>query len=158
MNLNQRHLGVALLAAAASTIGIAFVAGCLYPFLLSLWQVSSATAAHSGHDDWEFTTLLEFGFITAMVALPAVFVLTLGVGYPLFRSWIRHEYSNLSVYVGGGIIMSAVAALVISVAHVLAGFLVRSDLIFGLLLIAVSGPIAGAVVWFVLRRSSAMET
>lgn len=34
-----------------------------------------------------------------------------------------------------------------------AGFLTESDFWFAMLLIAVSGPTAGFVVWYVLRRS-----
>lgn len=88
-----------------------------------------------------------------MTVLPGAIALTGGVGYPLFRLWVRRGYSNIAAYVGGGIIVAMIGALIVAAAHTFAGFLLGKDFVFAMLLIAVSGPVAGFVVWYVLRRS-----
>jgi hypothetical protein len=154
MNPHRKPLGGALVAAAISAIGIAFLSGCFYPFLLRLWSVSAATAVRPSYNDAGFMVLLNFGLITAMVALPVTLALTCGVGLPLFRLWMRRGYSSVAAYIGGGIIIAMVGALIIATAHFLADFLVDSNFLFAMLIIGVSGPVAGFVVWYVLQRSS----
>ena len=98
-------------------------------------------------------TLVEFGFTTAMITLPVVLALTCGVAWPLFRHWIRRGYSGVAVYVAGGIIVATIGALLIAAAHIFCDFLVDNDFRFAMLLIEICGPIAGFVMWRVLRRS-----
>lgn len=98
-------------------------------------------------------TLVEIGLTTAMIALPVVLALTCGVAWPLFRLWMRRGYSGVAAYVAGGIIVAMIGAIIIAAAHVFADFLIGSDFLFAMLLVAVSGPVAGFVVWYVLQRS-----
>jgi hypothetical protein len=105
------------------------------------------------YNDLNIMVLLSFGLLTAMIALPVVLVLTCGIGLPIFRLWVRRGYSNVALYVAGGIIIAVIGALIVAAAHAVGGFLSGSDLRFAMLLIAVSGPVAGFVVWYVLRRS-----
>jgi hypothetical protein len=95
----------------------------------------------------------ELGVITAMIALPAVLALTLGIGFPLFRYYVRRGYSSVAAYVGGGIVIALVGASLIAIAHSATDFLASSDVAFAFLLLAVCGPVGGVVVWWVLRRS-----
>jgi drug/metabolite transporter (DMT)-like permease len=96
-------------------------------------------------------TLVEFGFTTAMITLPVVLALTCGVAWPLFRFWVRQGYSSVAAYVGGGVIVATIGAVIIGAAHSF-GFLIGTDFWFAMLLLAVSGPVAGFVVWYVLQR------
>jgi hypothetical protein len=148
----RKHLGAALLAAAASVIGIAFIGGCFYPYFPQMWSAHHPSPARATYNDAGLVVLLEFGLLTAMTVLPGAIALAYGVGYPLFRLWIRRGYSNVAVYVGGGIIVAMTGALIIAAAHTFTGFLLGSDFLFAMLLIAVSGPVAGFVVWYVLQR------
>jgi hypothetical protein len=149
----RQHLGAALLAATASVICIAFIGGCFYPYFPQLWSAHYPSPARATYNDAGLAILLEFGLITAMTALPGAIVLTGGVGYPLFRLWVRRGYSSIAAYVGGGIIVAMIGALIVTAAHTFAGFLLGKDFVFAMLLIAASGPVAGFVVWYVLRRS-----
>jgi hypothetical protein len=149
----RQHLGAALLAATASVICIAFIGGCFYPYFPQLWSAHYPSPARATYNDAGLAILLEFGLITAMTVLPGAIALTGGVGYPLFRLWVRRGYSNIAAYVGGGIIVAMIGALIVAAAHTFAGFLLGKDFVFAMLLIAVSGPVAGFVVWYVLRRS-----
>lgn len=97
-------------------------------------------------------TLVEIGFVTAMITLPVVLALTCGVAWPLFRFWVRQGYSSVAAYVGGGVIVATIGAVIIGAAHTF-GFLIGTDFWFAMLLLAVSGPVAGLVVWYVLRRA-----
>jgi hypothetical protein len=96
----------------------------------------------------------EIGLLTALVALPVTFALTLGISLPLFRLWIRRGYTNVAFYVSGGLVTALVGASVLTVAHIFDDFMVDSNFLFAVVLMGVSGPIAGLVVWYVLRRSS----
>jgi hypothetical protein len=125
----------------------------LYPFLVRLWSVSRVSTMRPSYNDLNLGVLLEFGLLTAMIALPATLVLTCGVGFPLFRLWIRRGYSSVAVYVGGGIIIAAVGASIIAAAHILTGLFSGSDFVFAMLILGVSGPVAGFVVWYVLQHS-----
>jgi len=98
-------------------------------------------------------TLVEIGFVTAMITLPVVLALTCGVAWPLFRFWVRQGYSSVAAYVGGGVIVATIGAVIIDAAHNF-GFLIGTDFWFAMLLLAVSGPVAGFVVWYVLQRST----
>jgi hypothetical protein len=81
--------------------------------------------------------------------------LTFGIAFPLFRLWIRRGYSNVAEYIGGGVVVAATGAVLITMAHVLfSDFLTDSDFRFAILLIGICGPVAGAAVWYVLQRSS----
>jgi hypothetical protein len=91
--------------------------------------------------------------MTALVAFPAALVLTLAAAFPLFRLWVHRGYASVPAYVGGGVIVAMIGATIIAAAHVFADFLIDNDFLFTMLLIAVSGPAAGFVVWCVLRRS-----
>jgi len=153
LNPDNKSLGGALVAAATSAIGVAFLGGCLYPYLMRLWFVSGTPVIRPSYNDINLGVLLEFGVLTAMVALPATLVLTCGVGFPLFRLWIRCGYSNVAAYVGGGIIIAMIGALVAAAAHLVADFLSDGNFMFALLILGVSGPVAGFVVWYVLRPS-----
>jgi hypothetical protein len=153
VNASNKSLGGALVAAVVSVIGISFLGGCLYPFLGSFWLSPSGAEAPPKYNDLNAVILLYFGFITAMIALPAALVLTYGVARPIFRLWISRGYSNVVAYISGGIIIAAIGALIMAAAHTFAGFLVYGDFRFAMLLMAVSGPVSGFVVWYVLRRS-----
>jgi len=145
-------LGSALLAAGLSVIGIAFVGGCVYGILMAQGPVHTPFGVHPKTDTYIGGPLL-LGFMVAVMTLPATFVLTFGIGFPLFYFWRRLGYSSVAAYVGGGVIIALIGELVIAAAHILAGFLLGGDFLFAMLLIAVSGPVAGFVVWRVLRRS-----
>jgi len=145
-----RRLGAALLAAATSAICIAFLVGGFYPYFSLLLHGDRSIAG--SNNDASVMTLVEIGFITAMIALPVVFALTCGVAWPLFRFWVRRGYSSLAAYVGGGVIVATIGAVIIGAAHTF-GFLIGTDFWFAMLLLAVSGPVAGLVVWYVLRRA-----
>jgi hypothetical protein len=149
-----KQLGVALLASAASALGVAFLAGCFYPYLI---RALSGRSVRLSNGDASPMLLLDFGFITALIALPAVFALTLGVGFPLFRHWIQRGYSGVAVYVAGGVIVALIGASILIAAHTLGGFLLDSDFLFAMLIIGVCGPLAGFVVWYVLQRSSQQQ-
>jgi len=98
-------------------------------------------------------TLVEIGLTIAMITLPAVLALACGVAWPLFRLWLRRGYSGVAAYVSGGVIVATIGAVVIAAAHTLGGLLMGTDFWFAMLLLAVSGPAAGFVVWYVLRGS-----
>jgi hypothetical protein len=149
---SEAPLGGALLAAATSVVGLAFIGGCLYGLWMGRGPVHTPFGVRP-NSGASIGDLLPVGFITALIASPAAFVLTLGAGFPLFHLWVRRGYSSIAVYVGGGIIVAMIAALIMVVAHTFAGFLLGNDFLFAMLLIAVSGPVAGFVVWCVLRRS-----
>jgi hypothetical protein len=148
----RKHLGAAILAAVASVICIAFIGGCFYPHFRQMWRGHHPSPPRATYNDAGLVVLLEFGLLTAMAVLPGAIALAYGVGYPLFRLWIRRGYSNVAVYVGGGIIVAITGALIIAAAHTFTGVLLGSDFLFAMLLIVVSGPVAGFVVWYVLQR------
>ena len=158
MNVNTKSLGEALVAAGVSAIGISFLGGCFYPYLEGSWFSHGDAVTQPKYNDLNVMILLYFGFITAMIALPAALVLTYCVARPVFRLWISRGYSSVIQYIGGGIVVAAIGELIIAVAHALAGFLAYSDFVFATLLMAISGPVAGFVVWHVLRRSSQLRT
>jgi hypothetical protein len=155
MKLDQKYLGGALAAGTVAAIGIAFLGGCFYPFLTELVSHHPASVVRSSHSGTGLMILLDFGLFTAMIALPVALALTFGIGFPLFRLWIRRGYSNVAEYIGGGVVVSAAGAVLITMAHVLlADFLTDSDFRFAILLIGICGPVAGVAVWYVLQRSS----
>jgi hypothetical protein len=153
MKPDYRNLGIALLAAAVVTLGIAFIGGCFYPFLDRFWILPSVATPRPAHHDIDAGVSFELGILTAMIALPVIAVLAFGVGFPLFRHWVHRGYSNVVVYIGGGIIVAGIGAGLISVAHLLADVLARDDFVFAMLLLSISGPISGLVVWSVLKRA-----
>lgn len=89
-----------------------------------------------------------------MVALPVILALTWGVGFPLFRGWIRRGYSGTGAFAGGGIIIALVGALVVFMVHAFTDMLLDRDFFFAILLLMAAGPIAGLVVRHVLRRGN----
>lgn len=149
---DPKHLGAALLAAAMTAVSVAFFAGCFYPYLLHLLLAGSPASTHAAKYEVSATILLNSGFITALVALPATLVLTYGVGFPLFRQWVRRGFSGFVAYVGGGIVVAIIGASIVALAHFYCGFLSGSDFSFAMLILAVCGPVAGFVVWYVLMR------
>ena len=150
---NKNALGGALVAGALSTVCVAFFGGCVYGFLLGLGRNSSTTGATSGSAS--IMIVPEIGLLTALVALPVTFVLTFGISLPLFRLWIRRGYTNVALYVGSGLVTALVGASILLAAHIFDDFMVDSIFLFAVVLMAVSGPIAGLVVWYVLRQSPA---
>lgn len=149
--LEGRRLGAALLAAATSAICVAFLVGCFYPYFSLLLHGDRSISGTN--NDASVMTLVEIGFVTAMITLPVVLALTCGVAWPLFRFWVRQGYSSVAAYVGGGVIVATIGAVIIDAAHNF-GFLIGTDFWFAMLLLAVSGPVAGFVVWYVLQRST----
>lgn len=111
-----------------------------------MWSAHHPSQARLTYNDAGLGILLEFGLITAMTVLPGAIALAGGVGYPLFRLWVRRGYSNIAVYVGGGVIVAMIGALVIAAAHAFTGFLLGSAFLFAILLISISGPVAGFVI------------
>ena len=99
-------------------------------------------------------TSIDFGFIIAMMTFPVVVALTCGVAWPVFRHLIRRGYSGATAYVAGGVIVAAIGALLVAVAHISRNFLVDNDFWFAILLIGICGPVAGVVTWWVLQRPS----
>lgn len=152
-HLEGRRLGAALLAAAISVLCVAFFIGCFYPYISLLLHDGSSFLISGKYNDISLMASLELGFITAMVTLPFMLALTIGIAWPLFRLWLRRGYSGVAAYVGGGVIVATIGAVVIAAAHTLGGFLMGTDFWFAMLLLAVSGPASGCVVWYVLRRS-----
>jgi hypothetical protein len=152
--LDQKHLGGALAAAGVVAIGVAFLGGCFYPFLVELMSPHTASGVRSSFSGVSPMILVDFGLFTAMIALPVTLVLIFGIGLPVFRLWIRRGYSNIAQYIGGGVIVAIIGVALIGVAHVLSvDFLIDSDFRFALLLIGICGPVAGLTVWYVLQRS-----
>jgi hypothetical protein len=146
-------LGRALMAAGVTAVFLAFIGCCAYGYWLAQGPVHAPFGVRS-NSGTNLVELLPMGFVTALIALPMVLALTLGAGLPLFRLWLRRGYSSVAAYIGGGIIVAAIGTLIVAAAHVFAGFLLGSDFIFSVLLIGISGPIAGFVIWYVLRHSS----
>ena len=148
----EKPLGSALLAAVASVVGVAFIGGCLYGLWLGRGPADAPLGVHSNTGP-SIADLLPFGGITALIAFPSAAVLSLVVGAPLFRLWLRRGYSGVAAYVAGGLIVAMVGAVIIGAAHLFAGFQIETHFWFIMLLIAVSGLTAGFVVWYVLWRS-----
>jgi hypothetical protein len=149
---DQNALGVALLAGGLSSVCVAFLGGCIYPLVLGLGRHSLAGRAPNG--DPSIMIVPEIGVLTALVALPVTFALTLGISLPLFRLWVRRGYTNVAIYVSGGFVTALVGASILTAAHVFDDFMVDSNFLFAVVLMGVSGPVAGFVVWYVLQRSS----
>jgi len=116
---------------------------------------SAITPARPLYNDAGTMVLLEFGLLTAMTSLPAIVVLTCGVGFPVFRLWIRLGFKSVAAYIGGGIITASIGGVIIGVAHTLVDFLAKGNLLFAMLLLGICGPISGFVVWCVMRRATA---
>ena len=155
MQLDQKHLGGALAAGGVAAIGVAFLGGCFYPFLVELMSPHTASGVHSSYSGISPMILVQFGLITALIALPVALALTFGIAWPVFRLWVRRGYSNVGEYIGGGVIVSIAGAAVITAAHVFgADFLIDSDFRFAILIIGICGPVSGLTVWYVLQRSS----
>lgn len=143
---------VSLMVAVAIMSVIAFVAGALYGFWLWKNSVQSLAVPHlkSGLSP---LNILPFGFSAAVQAFPATVLLTFGGGIPLFRRWIARGYIRATAYVAGGIILALLGAAVLTLAHVLIDYLSSEAFWVSLMALALYGPIAGTVVWGVLRRS-----
>jgi len=152
-HLEGRRLGTALLAAAISALCVAFFIGCFYPYISLLLHDGRSFLISGKYNDISLMASVELGFITAMVTLPFILALTFGIAWPLFRYWIRRGFLGLAVYIGGGIVIAMIGALVITAMHFFRNFLVSNDFEFALLLISICGPVSGFVVWYVLRRS-----
>jgi hypothetical protein len=153
-HFEQRRLWKALLAAAISIICITFLLGCCYPYLFVLLDAVQSSSVPKTFNFASLVASIEIGFVIAMMTFPAVVALTWGVGWPVFRYSIRRGYSGVAAYVAGGVIVAGIGAIIVAVAHTLGGFLMDGDFRFAMLLLAVSGPVAGFVVWYVLQRSS----
>jgi hypothetical protein len=151
-NSIERPLGSALLAAVTSVVGLAFIGGCLYGLWLGRGPVGTPLGVGPSVGQ-NIVDLLTFGGITALIAFPSASVLSLVVGVPLFRLWLRRGYSGIGAYLAGGLIVAMVGAVIIGAAHFFAGFQIETHFWFILLLVAVSGLTAGFVVWYVLWRS-----
>jgi hypothetical protein len=155
VKLDQKHLGGALAAGGVAAIGVAFLGGCFYPFLVEWMSPHAASGVHSSHSGISPMILVDFGLLTAMIALPVTLVLAFVIGLPVFRLLIRRGHSNVAEYIGGGVIVAIAGAALIGVAHVLSvDFLVDSDFRFAILLMGICGPVVGLTVWYVLQRSS----
>jgi hypothetical protein len=150
---NQPSLGRALMAAGVVAVFLAFIGGCAYGYWLAQGPIHTPFGIRP-NSETNLVELLPMGFVTALIALPAILALILGAGLPLFRLWLRRGYSSAAAYIGGGVIVAAIGNLIMASAHVFAAFLLGSDFVFSMLLIGISGPIAGFVIWCVLRRSS----
>jgi Zn-dependent protease with chaperone function len=153
-HLEGRRLGTALLAAAISALCVAFFIGCFYPYISLLLHDGGSFLISRKYNDISLMNSVELGFITAMFTLPFILALTLGIAWPLFRYWIRRGFVGLAVYIGGGIVIAMIGALVITAMHFFCDFLVSTDFEFAMLLIGICGPVAGFVVWWVLQRSN----
>jgi hypothetical protein len=149
---DQKQLGSALAAGGVSAIAVAFLGGCFYPAIMEWMSPYPASWVHTSDSGISTTVLLEIGLVTAMFALPVTLALGI-IGVPVFRLLVKRGYSNVAAYVGGGLIVAIAGAALIGAAHfLLADFLVDSDFWFAVLLIGISGPVAGITVWYVLQH------
>lgn len=110
-HFEERRLWAALLAAAISVIGLAFLLGCFYPYLFVLLDSDQSSSLSRTFNFASLTDSIEIGFAIAMMTLPAIVVLTCGVAWPVFRRWIRRGYSSFAAYGGGGLIVAMVGEL-----------------------------------------------
>jgi hypothetical protein len=149
-----RWLWKALLAAATSAICISFLLGCFYPYLFVLMDADQSSGVYRTLNFASLMASIELGFVIAMMTIPAVVALTWGVGWPVFRQFIRRGYSGVAAYTIGGVFVAGIGIIVMAAAHTVGGFLMDGDFRFAILLITVSGPVAGLVVWCVLQRAA----
>lgn len=154
MDPKRTDFAKSLVAGAVSAIGVSFIGGCFYPYVMMKWLSQNVAKAPPTYDDLTISTTLEFGIIIAAIALPVIIVLTVGLALPLFRLWIRRGYASVAAFAAGGVIIATVGASIISVLHFAADFLVTNDYLFALVLIGTAGPVAGIVIWYWSRHAT----
>lgn len=153
MSTRRDGLMLGLLAAYGVTVLVAFVGGCIY-----------ATTLGNSHDgnlqpvaSLPLSAILGIGVVvalaTAVIAAVTAFVLAL----PLFAFLLRQNISSAVAYLGAGVLLSLATTAIVAVVHYFADFLTGSDFQFGVLAIAISGPLAGVMFWIVaVRRGPAL--
>jgi hypothetical protein len=142
------RLAKGLLAAYGLTVLIAFVYGCLY---VSSWGADRAATPKSV-DFLPVSALLQIGAVIALTAAAVSGATTLVVGLPLFFLMLRTRVSSPLAYVAAGILLSIATGVVVTAWHRYGDFLINPDYWFALRTIAISGPLAGLMFWFVATR------
>ena len=127
-----------------AAVAVAFVAGCIYAFVL----------ANAGHTfEWPPADLVfGIGFISALTSVPIAVAVGLLVALPLFRYWVRRSPRPLVCSLVTGVLMSLAAALVVLVFN-RSRSLVESDFKFALVTVAVAGPLSALTVWATARKT-----
>jgi len=138
---SSRILGAAIIAWVA-VLAVAFIAGCAYPALLAR---SVGRSLHISADMVSFCFLLGVTF--AGIAAPVAALVGLGIGIPLFRLMRHSGYWSPAAHLVAGLLLSTLAAAMLSLAHFKIDFLGAYDFTYSIYTVAIAGPIAGLVVW-----------
>jgi hypothetical protein len=94
-----------------------------------------------------FSLAFGIGCVAALVTLPFAIISALVIGVPLFLYWRRRGFTSVAMYLLAGAIISGVLALVLALAHAVAGFLTGGfDFLLALSIIALGGPVAALTV------------
>lgn len=144
----SRPLVTGILAAALAAIIVAFVGGIFYGLWLSGGPAHTPFGVHEIHKAFVAGPIV-FGFAVVVLTLPAVVMFAFGIGLPVFYILERFACRGIVAYIIGGIATGVTGASVITLAHTLSGFLLSSDYLFALCLVAFAGPIGGLTAWWV---------
>jgi hypothetical protein len=153
MNTRLDRLMLGLLAAYGVTVLVAFIGGCIY-----------ATTLGSDHEgnlqpvgSLPLGAILGIGVVVALATAVIAAVAAFALALPLFAFLLRRNVSSAVAYLGAGVLLALATIAIFALAHYFADFLTGSDFLFGLLAIAITGPLAGAMFWIVaVRREAAL--
>jgi hypothetical protein len=144
----SRLLG-GIAAAWAAVIGVAFLSGCVYPFVLDYLVNGKVTFQTAGILEGCFLV----GTVVALSAIPVATVVALGVAPPLFLAMRRNNYASLWAYYVAGLLLSFSACALIAALHYFStDFLSEFDFNYAICTMIVAGPVAALTVRHVATR------
>jgi hypothetical protein len=153
MTTRRDRLMRGLLAADGATVVLAFIGGCAYATMLGRGHGGNVRPVAS----LPLGAVVGIGAVVALATALIAAVTALVLALPLFAFLLRHKVSSAIAYLGAGVFLALVLAAIFAAAHYFADFLIGPDFLFGLLAIAISGPLVGVMFWIVaVRREPAL--
>lgn len=138
-----------LLAAYGATILVSFIGGCVYAMMLGRSDAANVQPI----SPLPLGAILGIGGVAALVTALIAAVAACVIALPLFAILLRHNVSSVAAYVGVGALLGLTVATIFIAAHYFADFLVIPYFGFWLLIVAISGTLAGVMFWIVAVRS-----
>lgn len=145
MTSRSDRLMLGLLAGYGSTVVVAFLGGCGYALMLGVHDSEGMLSA-------PLTAILGIGTVVAIMAALIAAVGASIFAFPLFWLLLRRQVSSAVAYLGAGGLVALATGLVLALMHYRLDFLIDSDFRFGLLAVAVCGPLTGVMFWLVAVR------
>src|SRR5580658_2459507 len=123
----------AIMAGWAATVGVAFLSGSAYAFLVGNGR---------GRFEWPpFEAVAGIGVVAALTTMPFALAIGSFVALPVFRYWVLRAPASVPRYLAAGLLFSVVGVLLVTLFN-RAIDLVDSDYKLALTIAAISGPVS----------------